>query len=484
MKTRKMLFIAAAVCLAILFNGCKKSGTWKASPPFPGLEKPLTSFVINSDSDTTILLPGGTSITVAKGTLVKADGSAVSGEIEIFYRDFHDAIDVLLAGIHMDFYSMGQRRTFQTAGMFQIDAQQNGQPLRIAEGKQIDIRFGSKYPGSDFSFFFLNPQTGSWEWVDMPESEVNAEKVAAREALALKTPMLYMGDEYFVMNYNRFLDIYLNDSWEKIYNLQNNKGIRKKLEAYNVKLNDVYVDGEMVFGRAYYHPGEMLWKDIDGKEFPKWLEKFETEWKKDSKGNWYIANFKFSSLGNNLYEVRYQKGKQTFTKRMEAVIPLRNLLKLPAEEWKKRYDEAMVDLAQEQAKIDLMAETFRSFSVNQLGTFNFDVLLKLDEWFPVEPTFTIGETPAAPGDVVIILEDNRGYLRLTPDKISTMRINPQSKHRILMFLPNNEIGVFPVEKLNEIDMEQLSSQTKPPVTFALQKHKVTDAVELREFLGF
>lgn len=483
MKIKSISGILILLSLVFVFSGCKRK-SWRPDPPFPGIEKAVTRFHIPANCDTTLYLPSGTSIAFSLETFVYPDGLPVSGSFEILYREFHDAVDIFLAGIPMDFYSMGQCRTMQTAGMFEIDAQQDGQKLMIAKGKNIDITFGSRYPGDNYSFFFLNPDGGKWEWVDMPVSIPNTDKIKAREVLAEKTPQLFMGDEFFVLNYNRFLDIYLNNDWVKIDKLIKDKGVRKKLEEYRVKFHDLYAEGEIVFGRAYYHPAEMLWKDVDGKPFPAWLSKFDAKWERGADGRWRIANYKISTNENNIYEIKYVVGSRVFTKKMEAVIPLKNLLKLPAADWQKRYDEAMKEVAEEQTRIDLMAETFRSFSVNRLGVFNFDVLLKLDDWFEVDPSFTINETESVSGIVIVILGDNSGYLSIEPGKLSGMRINPGSKHRILMMLPGNEIGYYPVDKLQEIDVELLAQKTKPAVTFNLQKHVVSDAIAFREFLGF
>ncbi len=466
-------------------SGCKHKETWKPQPPFAGLEQNVSTFQVSTESDTIITLASGTKISIPKGIFAFADGSPVSGEVELLYREFHDGLDIFLAGIPMDYSSMGEKRTMQTAGMFEIDAKKDGKPLKLISDSKIDIAFGSKYQGENYSFFYLNPESGGWEWVDMPEYEVNAEKVAALENLQKISPKLYMGEDFFVLNYNRFLDVYLKDDWEKIYKLRESKTIKKKLEEYKVRFNDLYADGELVFGKSYYHPAEMLWKDLDGKDFPRWLKKFEPEWKKTEKGRWYISNYNFKSLGNNTYETSYVVGGKKFTKRLEAVIPLKNLLKLPAAEWQSRYDEAMKQLAEEQSKIDLMAESFRSFSVNRLGTYNFDCLLKqLNEWFEIVPEFSLNGNSVLPNQVIILLGDNSGYISISADKLKTMRINPASKHRIIAFLPENTMGVFPVSKLDSIHIADLNQNEKPAINFDLVSYQPTDAVALREFLGF
>ncbi len=476
-----------ALVLGLLsFAACcnKGSDNWKPNPPYQGLETQMTAFSINPLRDTVLILPSGTSLTIPHGSFVDAGGNPVSGNVDVLYREFHDAVDILLAGITMDYNSMDEKRTLTTAGMFELDAKSKGQQLAVAKGKKIDVRLASNYPGTNYNFFYMNPQTSAWEWVDLPTVEVNQEKIDAKEALANKMPSLFMGDEYFVLSYDRFLDYFLNDDWYKIQDHRNDKSIRRKLEEYKVKMYDVVARGEVLFGKSYYHPIELLWKDLDGKAIPKWTSDFEFSWEKNAKGDWYISNFNLKKLEGNRYEIYYKLGKKTFTKQMEAIIPLKNLLRLPAAEWQKRYDEAMAQLAEEQAKVDLMAETYRTFSVSRLGIYNFDALLKMDNWFEIMPSFTLNSSQTTNGDVVIILGDNSGYIKLNPEQYSTMRINPESGHRVIMLLPNNEIAIYPVEQFKGIDIESLRAQTKPPYTFALESKKVNSAVELRKILGF
>jgi hypothetical protein len=485
MRNISKIAIISLLSVAMIWSCTKKKEDWKPNPPFKGLEIATNIISINPNVDTVLTFASGTSITIPAGSIVKTDGTPVTGKYDLLYREFHDAMDIFLSGIPMSYDSLGQKYTFQTAGMFEIDARAGEEKLRIADDKTIDVKLGSKYRGDNYSFYNLNPETGSWEWMNLPKAEVNKEKVDAQAAIQTKKPQLFMGDEYFALSYMAFLDIYLGNDRDKIYQQRDSKVIKAKLEAYKFKMYGLPAVGELKFGKGYYHPIEMLWKDTDGKKFPTWTKDFFLEWGKNAKNEWDYVNCFFRSLGNNKYEVTYMKEKKVFKKTMEAIIPLKNLLRLPANEWEKRYDDAMAELAAEQAKIDVMAETFRAFSLNKLGTYNYDALMKMDNWFPIAPTFTLSEVPKTTNDVIIIFGDNSGYIQLKANELAEfMRINPESGHRILMLLPNNEIGVYPVSALKELDVETLRSQQKPQVAFNLESYKVEDAVALREFLGF
>jgi len=61
----------------------------------------------------------GSKITVPARAFVYEDGSEVTGEVELKYREFHDFVD------------------------FFLHAEQNGRPLRINSGKDIDVQLAS-----------------------------------------------------------------------------------------------------------------------------------------------------------------------------------------------------------------------------------------------------------------------------------------------------------------------------------------------------
>jgi len=482
----KRRLISVLFVSLILASSCKKEvKTWQPNPPYPGLEVKMLSFSIDASKDTVIKLPNGTSISIPAESMEGMDGVAIKGKYTLQYREFHDAVDILLSGIPMDISIMGERQTLRTAGMFEIDAMQGDSKLRIVEGKSVDVRFASRYKDANYDFFYMNPETALWEWVDLPNTEVNQEKINAENALKEKSPSIFLGDKFFVLNYDRFLDIYFNNDYQKIFKYRNSGSIKKKLQEYNFKLYDIKVEGELVFLRSYYHPAEMLWKEIDGKEFPRWLNDFNFEWAKDKSGTWVYSNYSIVSLGNNIYQISYSKTGKVFTKKMEAIIPLRSILNLSAGQWQQKYDEAMSSLKAEQERVDLMAETYRSFSVKRLGTYNFDCTIKdLNEWTTINANFTMLNNPVQDGSLVIILGDNSGFVKVKPEEYSKMRLKPSTGQRLVMLQKNNEIGLFSAEKMLKINADSLKALNYPSFTFNLDQKKVNDAIELRKLLGF
>lgn len=140
---------AAALVLLLFAPGLLNKDTGndiverKVSPPIPQAQKVFASYKVNANQGGTYEYGNGSKITVPPRAFVYEDGSEVTGEVELKYREFHDFVDFFLSGIPMEYDSAGQEFQLESAGMMEIYAEQNGRPLRINSGKDIDVQLAS-----------------------------------------------------------------------------------------------------------------------------------------------------------------------------------------------------------------------------------------------------------------------------------------------------------------------------------------------------
>ena len=80
----------------------------------------------------------GTKINIPANALVYADGSPVEGEVEVNYREFRDAADFIATDISMMYDHQHQ---FESAGMFEMTANQGGRSVFVKEGEALDVEF-------------------------------------------------------------------------------------------------------------------------------------------------------------------------------------------------------------------------------------------------------------------------------------------------------------------------------------------------------
>ena len=131
-------------------------------PPFAEHDIEYEIFKINTSKDEDIITKSGTKFHVTKNSMVDSAGNNISGIVEIHYRELRNPVDFFLSGIPMDYDSAGKRYVFESAGMLEIKAFQNNQPVALASNKTIDFEFNSTTDEPDFNFYSLNEETGIW----------------------------------------------------------------------------------------------------------------------------------------------------------------------------------------------------------------------------------------------------------------------------------------------------------------------------------
>lgn len=114
-------------------------------------------------------LEEGTRLIIPRTAFQNDRGQLIqSGEVDVFYRELHDAVDFFLAGVPMTYDSAGMRHYLQSAGMIEIIATQNGQPVGMAPGKKIRIELQSNVaPQADgswptFKVYHLDTLARNW----------------------------------------------------------------------------------------------------------------------------------------------------------------------------------------------------------------------------------------------------------------------------------------------------------------------------------
>lgn len=114
-------------------------------------------------------LEEGTRLIIPRTAFQNDRGQLIqSGEVDVFYREMHDAVDFFLAGVPMTYDSAGMRHYLQSAGMIEIIATQNGQPVGMAPGKKIRIELQSNVaPQADgswptFKVYHLDTLARNW----------------------------------------------------------------------------------------------------------------------------------------------------------------------------------------------------------------------------------------------------------------------------------------------------------------------------------
>jgi hypothetical protein len=132
------------------------------SPPIMNLNVPYTSFKVKAEEGAAFDFKSGSEITVPKNAFVNENGKTVKGEVELRYREFHDAADFFVSGIPMTYDSAGIRYHFESAGMIEMLAYQDGKEVKMAPGKSINVELATSYKGSEYNLYKLDTLRNNW----------------------------------------------------------------------------------------------------------------------------------------------------------------------------------------------------------------------------------------------------------------------------------------------------------------------------------
>lgn len=138
-------------------------------PPITGVDVPSVKYSINSNIENTLIYSSGTRLRIPANAFQFPDGRPVTGEVQFSYREFRDPLDILVSGIPMSYDSAGVSGTFESAGMFELNAFANGSPLVLAPEKKIDVNFVTTSKDTSFSFYAYNDSTANWDYQSKPK---------------------------------------------------------------------------------------------------------------------------------------------------------------------------------------------------------------------------------------------------------------------------------------------------------------------------
>ena len=144
----------------------KKSGSGAAiAPPLPAHNIKSTENIINTAAGELITTEKNTRITIPPYAFVDARGNVVEGNVTVSYREYHSFMDIFLSGIPME----SDNVMLESAGMIEINAAQNGEPVYVNPKNKIGVMLASASKEADYNLYFLDQKTMKWKQRDKSE---------------------------------------------------------------------------------------------------------------------------------------------------------------------------------------------------------------------------------------------------------------------------------------------------------------------------
>lgn len=135
-------------------------------PLFDGARDADTGFVVDASKGGMFMNENGSMINVPGFAFLDSAGNKVSGNVELRYKEFHDPAKIFMAGIPMSYDSAGGRFHFESAGMIEITAFQNGVPLRTNPDSAIRVAMVSDSDEERFNTYYLDTVAKNWKYIN------------------------------------------------------------------------------------------------------------------------------------------------------------------------------------------------------------------------------------------------------------------------------------------------------------------------------
>jgi hypothetical protein len=132
------------------------------APPIEGLNVPYVTYKVNAEKGGKLDFKTGSKLTIPKNAFVDENGKPVKGEVELRYREFHDAADFFVSGIPMTYDSAGVKYQFESAGMMEMLAYKDGKQVQMAPDKTINVELASAYQGTEYNLYKLDTLKNNW----------------------------------------------------------------------------------------------------------------------------------------------------------------------------------------------------------------------------------------------------------------------------------------------------------------------------------
>ncbi|MCG8323646.1 MAG: hypothetical protein MI921_29400 [Cytophagales bacterium] len=126
-------------------------------------QKESQIFVLDNDSDTTIRGMEGTILIIPKHSFSIDPEISSAGKIQLELKEYYKKSEIILSGLS----TTSDDKILISSGMLYLNAQYEGENIKLAEGKEIDVFFNDDYSSTDFKgipFYGEVDSTGIINW--------------------------------------------------------------------------------------------------------------------------------------------------------------------------------------------------------------------------------------------------------------------------------------------------------------------------------
>lgn len=404
------------VIAALILGSCNQTNTPSISdfiPPLVDLPLkqeviPFTYYTIDPDQGGSFKTERGTKVSFPASAFTYEDGSQVTEPVNIQFREYHSASEILLSGICMTAKNEnGETFPFESAGMFDINGTCGDKKIKIAEGKTAQIQLANSKPDADFNFYKLAENGWSELQKNLPamEQKPSAETKKQAEATLPVEPVAPEKASKDAFVFDLDLDV------------------------------DNYPELKELYGMMWQYNGEKGSSTDPEKN------------KKITETDWTYSEV-LRSGENFTLSLR--------TKKEEIKIPVKPVLSgKNYAEAKARYDKKMQNYqaaldqkVEAQKNLDIEGAYVRSLSVAGFGIYNCDRFYKMPQAQTIQqPMFTYNKKRLPPGTIIYHLAKEDVVIRVY-DITSPFTYGKSEKNRFIAIFPDKTAAAVSATEFN------------------------------------
>lgn len=377
------------------------------------------SFIVKPNEGATLITEKGSRIIIPKNAFEDESGNKIEQEVQVLFEEYHTVGEIIASGLPMTYTKPdGETIDFESAGMFVISANVNGQNVEVANGKEISVDLVSDNP-EKFDFFQLQDNDKNWILKDtdcLPiENKYKKERQKEIEVLQASQPekpkrikSYTKGDKVFDIKTTKQFEIIteLNGVVWLYTGEDESKNPALNLEEFNATykfLNMITVEGE-------YFEYDIVFSTPDKSS--------------DTVRACPIVDGALQKRSDSEYKDKLE----AFEQHIENINKLR--------EQNKRESKLL-----------------RSMNISEFGVYNYDRMWKEPNTIPFLAEFTLDGAPIESDFVSVYLMPQKlnVTIKYVKSTFKNFRINPMENNNLIAIDENNQIYA-----LSDVDLKKLN----------------------------
>lgn len=421
-------------------------------PPFPQRDIPFENHTVIAGEGGEFSYETGSTVKIPPGAFLHPDGTPVQGEVNVAYREIHTVSDVFLCGIPMKY---GDDETFfETAGMLEIRASQNGEELWLDTARPVQIKMASTTDEAGFNLYAYNDASGTWTENEMPLTTTDKTQYSIYETYNLYTGKIGI---YHVNIYDADFSFRVGKDRKKAFIRISREGIKQKNnETRHLKHFNFEIEG---YTRTSFK------RKIKNEFNVKLRQKF-------SKGN--FDDIRIAEDGTGSVDITFKKNYKTLTVKaipfFEADQKSKNIRKRLDKYTEARAEYNTEDIYEMRAvtnscyTIDgvdyvvsagYQAESriYQEFSIRNFGIWNCDRPSKLPDGVRFCASFQI-EGDYKPANVKLVDLKKNALFTYYEYAFNTFKLNPGSSNILLTPVSEETVAYMLPDEVKKLDFNQ------------------------------